>query len=425
MARGLARELPVTLAAPNGSSQLTGEAFQLLTYSIGQDVVLTETIHQARAIIVPAVWWEYCPALAVTNVPVVLDCYNPFLAETLILNPDHARHQMGAVNRAYLNADFLICASERQRDWLLGALEALGRLNPLTYAHDPSLRRLVDLVPYGLPTEPPRKRRMVARGVWPGLGEADEIVLWGGGLWPWLDPFTAIRAVAELRATHPRLRLIFPGTQHPNPAMAGMITHVASARSLAAELGLLDSHVFFGDWIPYADWPDVLLESDVALTLHGPETLENHLAFRSRVLEYVWAGLPILATRGDTTAQIVEQYNLGRVLSAGDVDGLIQGMRHVLSQPRAAWEKHFEEARAALSWERALQPLLAFCHRPQHAADRATDRSPVEHPLCAGKIEQMRARIAAYEQMPYVRFVQWLRPFQQHLRALFQPRAGQ
>ena len=36
---------------------------------------------------------------------------------------------------------------------------------------------------------------------------------------------------------------------------------------MAVDLGLLDRVVFFGDWVPYADWPYVLLESDLALEL--------------------------------------------------------------------------------------------------------------------------------------------------------------
>ncbi|WP_376791081.1 hypothetical protein [Thermoflexus sp.] len=72
---------------------------------------------------------------------------------------------------------------------------------------------------------------------------------------------------------------MFPGTRHPNPHMLGIPTHYEEARRLAQELGLLDRAVFFGDWVPYADWPGGLLESDLALTLHF-DTLETCPAFR-------------------------------------------------------------------------------------------------------------------------------------------------
>ncbi|MDQ7029881.1 MAG: hypothetical protein Q9O62_08955 [Ardenticatenia bacterium] len=62
---------------------------------------------------------------------------------------------MGQLQQQSLLGDFFICASERQRDWWLGLLEASGRINPYTFGEDPSLRRLIDVVPFGLPEGPP------------------------------------------------------------------------------------------------------------------------------------------------------------------------------------------------------------------------------------------------------------------------------
>ena len=115
--------------------------------------------------------------------------------------------------------------------------------------------------------------------------------------------------------------------------MAGMPNQVAPARALAEELGVLDTAVFFGDWAPYSDWPHVLQESDVALTLHF-DTVETRLAFRSRVLEYIWAGLPIVATAGDATSDLVSYHGLGEVTAVGDVDAVAAAIDRLL--PRAA-----------------------------------------------------------------------------------------
>ena len=60
---------------------------------------------------------------------------------------------MVALGRQYLIGDFYLCASERSA-WWLGLLEASGRVNPATFDADPSLRTLIDVVPYGLPDTP-------------------------------------------------------------------------------------------------------------------------------------------------------------------------------------------------------------------------------------------------------------------------------
>ena len=44
-----------------------------------------------------------------------------------------------------------VCASETQRDYWLGRLEAAGRLTLEAYSADPSLRALIEVVPFGVP----------------------------------------------------------------------------------------------------------------------------------------------------------------------------------------------------------------------------------------------------------------------------------
>src|SRR5207253_6623849 len=134
------------------------------------------------------------------------------------------------------------------------------------------LRALIDVVPFGLDPEPPRPGPAL-RGVVPGVAADDRVVLWNGGLWDWFDPLTAIRAVDRLAVSHPRLRLVFLGTRHPNPAI-GQPAMAVRARALAAELGLIDRLVFFRDWTPYAERRAFLLGADLATSLHldGLET---------------------------------------------------------------------------------------------------------------------------------------------------------
>ena len=129
-----------------------------------------------------------------------------------------AIHQRGVdvVLEQLQAADFLICASERQRDFWLGALSVANRINPYTSEADPSLRSLIDVVPFGLPAEPPRPSRSGIKGLVPGIAETDIVVLWWGGIWNWFDPVTAIEAMASLGSDVPGLKLYFTGVDHPN-----------------------------------------------------------------------------------------------------------------------------------------------------------------------------------------------------------------
>ena len=384
LARVLARHFKVSLAVP-GTTDLQAQPFVVWPYQLDRWDSLAPIAHQADVILAPGDALVALPALAELPTPLIVDGYDPHTLETLALWAGEpppvqtARHQqrLDVLRRQCQVADLIICASERQRDWWLGLLEQAGRINPRTHAADPSLRRLVDVVPYGLPSEPPQTTQPVLRSVWPGVGPDDHLILWGGGLWEWLDPLTALRAVRRLVDQGQKsVRLVFPGTRHPNPDVPDMPLR-ARALALSDELDLTDRHAFFGDWVAVEDWPAVLLEADVGLSLH-PDMVEARLAFRSRVLDYIWAGLPMVLTQGDATADLAASYGLGQVVEFGDDRAVAQAIAHLLDE--SIPNEHFDAARQDLTWERAAEPLIAFCRQPHRAPDR-TPRAFQPSPL--------------------------------------------
>ncbi len=414
LARVLSQEFEVVLAVPGKSSAGVMADFPVEPYTFGGDESLEKWIRGARAVVLPAILVPSIPALRENKAALVIDGYDPYIVETLHLGGDVLALQRALVSSCLIG-DFFICASERQRDWWLGLLEANGRINPYTFGEDPSLRRLIDVVPFGLPEVPPYAFRSVVKGVWPGVDATDKVILWGGGLWPWLDPLTAIRAMARVYRVRRDVRLIFPGTRHPNPGMAGIPTHNEAALRLAEELDLLGKVVFFGDWIPYADWPAVLLESDVALTLHY-DTLEARLAFRSRVLDYIWAGLPIVATRGDATSDLIEKYQLGIVVNYEDEIGVAEAILKLLETPKGTYEQCFAQARKELTWKRAAQPLIEFCRHPRRAPDKEVLGERLGNPYYVERIAHLESVVAGYERGRFIRLMRWLHRVGRSLR---------
>jgi glycosyltransferase involved in cell wall biosynthesis len=374
MARVLGREFLTTLAVPNQTT-LQGEGFDLVTCDVK---TLKGLAAQADMIVVFGFVLALKPFLKNAGVPLVVDLYDPFHLENLQLMAsedmverlrDH-EGLLGVFRDQVAAGDFFLCASERQRDFWLGMLSAWNRINPYTYSDDPSLRRLIDVVPFGLPDEPPRHTRQVLKGAHPGIAPEDQVILWGGGIYDWLDPLTAIRAVAEVHRTHPRVRLFFMGIRHPNPLVHPM-EMVNQAAALAEELGLKDRVVFFNDWVPYAKRGAYLLEADVGLSLHL-DHLETRFAFRTRLLDCIWAGLPMVVTEGDTLADTVEAYDLGHVVRVGDVAGVAETLRTLLDDPQARQKRSAgcQKAATPYRWEQAMRPLVEFARAPRWAADR-------------------------------------------------------
>lgn len=312
----------------------------------------------------------------------VADIYDPMhlevLEQTRYLSPADREH-VSAMTTEVLNAqieraDFLLCASEKQRDFWLGQLAALGRINPRSYDSDNSLRSLLAVAPFGIGDEPPVSARHGIKGAVPGIGTDDKVVIWGGGIYNWFDPITLIRAVGLLAERRPDLRLFFLGVKHPNPNVPEMEVSFR-AHELARELGLLDRVVFFNDgWVPYEERADFLLDADLGVSTHF-DHLETAYSFRTRILDYLWSGLPIVATDGDTFASIIRQYELGRVVPPEDVDALVAALDRCLydEDENARIRVNVVEYAKRMRWSNVLTPLVEFCRAPRPAADRGLE----------------------------------------------------
>lgn len=427
---------PVTLAVPEGSglpSPVDKDVpLQLVEYVRNDSAQMRQFVRAAKVIIAPGDSCVEFPFVLSSDKYLVMDGYDPHTFESLAWNqgrPMQERldsHQMRLriLEMQCAAGDFFICASERQRMLWLGWLEATGRVNPLTYDEDHSLYKLVNTVPTGVPAAPPQHTRPLVRGVVPGIGQDDPLLVWGGGVWNWLDPLTLIKAVEHVTKKHPNIRLYFPGSRHPYQAFVPDMAMRQAAVDLCDERGLNGKHVFWGDWVPYGERQNYLLEADVGCSLHF-ETVESTFSFRTRVLDYVWAGLPMVVTRGDAASEWVEHYGLGAVVNYQDVDGVATAIDCLLSVPRADFVERFERARLARSWEQCALPLVRFCQHPRHAPDKILDRDWPKGPnrnevrALEYEIERLQVTVAGYERGRFIRLMRWIHSLRQKVRARF------
>ena len=140
------------------------------------------------------------------------------------------------------------------------------------------------------------------------------MLLWPGGIWNWFDPLTVIDAVAELARRRDDVRLFFLGLRHPNPHVAGDGSGAAGRRTCRGSSDCADRVVFFNeDWVPYEQRGAYLLEADLGVSAHFDD-LESRFAFRTRLLDCFWAGLPVVTTSGDSLGDLVERRGLGRTV---------------------------------------------------------------------------------------------------------------
>jgi glycosyltransferase involved in cell wall biosynthesis len=394
LARALAAHANVTVAH-GGREEGEREGVRTISYRPHAPGALRGPMATADTIVAHPQWPLTDRWLRRSSARVVIDLYCPETLETLELlagssplsRAQHTATTLDRLHAALRTGHNFMCASETQRDLWLGAMLALRLIAPDAYDRDPSLRETIELVPFGVPDEPPQPAARGPREAIPALGADSEIVLWNGGIWRWLDAGTAIRAVASLAARRPNVRLVFMGGASEHPAAAAS---TAAAKRLAGELGVLGSVVHFHEsWVAYAERGAWLSQAACALSAH-PDHLETRFAYRTRLLDCFWAGLPVVCTAGDDLAERVAREDLGAVAPPGDVEALSAALEHVLERGRDAYAPALAAAAERQSWRRVVEPLARW------VADPVRPPRPGEAPGALRPPLAQRLREAAY-----------------------------
>lgn len=385
MARALKDDCQVTLAIPSETT-LAFDGLRIVRYWEDRPDSLRVLAENSDAVLISGYMIHKFRFLAELDNRRIVDFYDPFVLENLHYYLKEPAASQRALNEQAVDitnllakvGDYFICGNDRQRDYWMGILTANGRVNPENFSADSSLRSLIDIVGIGIPDRAVNAKPML-RGIHPHIPENARIVLWGGGIWNWLDPITLIKAWPEVVRQRPEARLVFLGTRHPNP-LVPRHEMAEKAEALAQELGEKDRSIIFIEWVPYEDREALLAEADVSVTLH-PIHVETRFSLRTRVLDSVWAGVPILITDGDITSEWVRQYQVGAVVPEYDSQAVTAALLQILSRSKEDWQANFKPLQDQLHWKQVVEPLRRYMLAGKAAPDRAFTR--IQQPSAA------------------------------------------
>jgi glycosyltransferase involved in cell wall biosynthesis len=308
-----------------------------------------------------------CPEL-----PVAIDLYDPWLVENLHyaaeLGLDPYRNDHATWVLQLSRGDFFLCSSDEQRLFYLGFLAALGRVNPRRLEIDPDLERLIAPVPFGVPSELPPHRPVLeprpaeAEGAGPGPG-LGEVRLLFGALYDWYDPWTLLDALALLPDRPWTLLFV----RHPNPeGTPQRLLREVETRCRA--LSWWGSRVRAVDWVPFDRRYDLLRDVDLLVAPHRP-SLETRLAMRTRFLDALAAGCPVVTSEGGALSRLLAEHAAGWVVPPGDPAALADALEAAIEEAASGAPSRHAAGAAALarrfSWDRVLAPLVAFCREPR------------------------------------------------------------
>ncbi|SMC20992.1 Glycosyltransferase, GT2 family [Clostridium acidisoli DSM 12555] len=377
ISKELSKICNVSLAVPNDDCNLNLEDYNIeyFHYSGSNYDKIKDEFLTSDIVIVQGIIFELLPILKslCDDRIVIVDLYDPIVIEDLEINKKKDIKTREVIHNSSLNllkdqikiGDYFVCASEKQKDFWSGMLVSANKINPREYDLSNTLKKLIGLLPFGISNEDPVHNREVLKDKISNFKENDKVFIWGGGVWNWFDPLTLIRAIGKISRYRDDIKLFFMGVKHPNPDVPEM-EMLNAAVNLAEELGIRDKNVFFNmDWVDYNDRQNFLMEAYAGVSSHF-DNLETRFSFRTRILDYFWAELPIIATEGDYFANEVIDKKLGLIVKYEDVDGMEQALIRICDD-----KQYYEECknniklyREQLKWKNVTKDLKAFCLEP-------------------------------------------------------------
>lgn len=293
----------------------------------------------------------------------VLDAYVPIHVEMCARRSANRDREFADFERERRNwetvlrrGDLFLCASEPQRLYYLGVLATIGRINPLTYDDDP-----VRIVPYGVHPEEPQPRRRPCTEL-AGRPDAWKL-LWFGGVYPWFDIAGLLEAVKRLDAIHPT-RLIVVGARNPFVRNDDFDRCHAQFLELVARPDVAPL-VHLVDWVQFHDRGDWYLDADLTILANQPG-IENAVAWRTRVVDYLWARTPVATNGGDPIGEKLIAAGAAVRIDAADPAGMAASIAAVLRDPvaLAAMRQRCGELRERYLWPTVVAPLVEAIRCP-------------------------------------------------------------
>lgn len=243
----------------------------------------------------------------------------------------HLAAEWWRLSYALMRADLLVCAARKQREFY----------ERLQSSDTPWIE-----VPFGIDLD---EARVCAK-------PQDNVVVWGGGVWEWLDPATAIEAIVRVNDDGVRAKLLFLGRSRPNRDLIDRRRDNRFDQLLARGNG----HVSANDqWVPYRERLAWLRAGKVAIMLHR-RTAEADYSIRTRLFDAIVAGIPVIASAGGFAAELVEAEGLGLVVPPGDAGAVAEAIRRLLTDDafHSACVESLERIRPRFAWDVVTRPLV-------------------------------------------------------------------
>lgn len=279
------------------------------------------------------------------GIPLAVDFHGPDLIEfeqmAKVFVPT-ARYTLASRKlQTITHADFFTCAGRRQRYYFLAFLMMAGIDLP-----DMDIHYMPVALSPDLPGHEPDLERLS--------------FVFSGGFYPWLNPMPSLRKLAEELYRRGKGHLdIYGGSHEANQQ------DIDEFEGFRSELSR-NRAVSFHGFVSREEVIERYRTGYVAFELM-PHNIERELAFTTRTVEFLWAGLPVIYNDYAELSDLIGAYDAGWLVPPTDDRALGEVVERILDDPDEvlrASENAQRLVRENLVYDRAIEPLARFCHNP-------------------------------------------------------------
>ena len=298
--------------------------------------------------------------------PVWMDLYGDRLAETQVAQfaQGDTRGYQTTLRYQQLvlkGGDVYSTCGTPQKHATIGQLGLAARLNRTTLGYE-----LVHAILPGAPADISPPSGTPAEPIQSIPAEA-VVVLWCGGYNVWTDVDTLFEGLAQAMASDSRIVFLSVG--------AGVkLGRNDSYERFQAKIAFspLRKRFHLLGWRPAGEVPIYYHRAQLGINLDS-QHYETELGTRTRLVEMMRYGLPVVTTLGCELSSLIGREGLGRTFAIGDAATFgrhLAQLAQASGERQAMAEKAVQYATNQLSFSETTRPLRAWAQRPYPAPDR-------------------------------------------------------
>jgi glycosyltransferase involved in cell wall biosynthesis len=308
--------------------------------------------------------WSSTPFLSrlKQKIPTILDYVGVGLLEDYATKGYISLALLQTKLKSFWMGDFFLTAGQRERYYLLGLLASSKKLS---HGKHDQADPLIHVMPMTPPRDPPvLKEKVIDKK--PG----EFVLLVAGAFLPWYDYANFFEALKILNKKGKRnLRVVFMGGNPRDPKFERIVKKMGNLYELRENM------VYTG-LVPFKQRANYYLLADVAINIPSI-TIEDELSVRTRVIDYLWANLPIISPAKDEYSATIVNEGAGFAYEAGDPLSMAQTIETIMDDQeklRVARGKIHALLRQKFNLDNYISPLNSFIQKPYVDPTRLSSR---------------------------------------------------